>query len=59
MQVQFNTRAIAQIWADADPAEGVSEWYDETSGFVTTYRQEAIAWVKVNGRGLRHAWRLD
>ena len=59
MQVQFNTKAIAQIWADVDPCEGVSEWYDEETGWLTTDRRQAIAWVKVNGRGLRHSWRLD
>ena len=59
MQNHFNTRAIAQVWMDADPAEGVSEWYDEQTGFVTTDRREAIAWVRENGRELRHAWRLD
>ena len=59
MQVRFNTKAIAQIWADVDPCEGQSEWYDLVSGFVTTDRRQAIAWVKVNGRELRHGWRLD
>ena len=59
MRVQFNTKAIAQIWADIDPAEGQSEWYDPVSGFLTTDRLTAIAWVRENGRGLRHSWRLD
>lgn len=59
MQVQFNTKAIAQIWADVDPYEGESEWYDPETGWLTTDRREAIAWVKVNGRGLRHSWRLN
>ena len=59
MQVKFNTKAIAQVWADVDPAEGVSEWYDEQTGFVTTDRREAIGWIKANGRELRHGWRLD
>ena len=59
MQVKYNTEAIAQVWADVDPAEGLSEWYDPVSGFVTTDRREAVAWVKENGRFLRHSWRLD
>ena len=59
MQVQFNTRAIAQIWEDVDPCEGQSEWYDPVSGWLTTNRREAIAWVRENGRELRHGWRLD
>lgn len=59
MQVKFNTKAIAQIWADVDPCEGQSEWYDPVSGFVTTDRTQAIAWVKENWRELRHGWRLD
>ena len=59
MQVKFNTKAIAQVWADVDPAEGVSEWYDPVSGFVTTDCREAVAWIKENGRELRHGWRLD
>ena len=59
MKAQFNTRAIAQVWADTDPYEGESEWYDEVSGFLTTDHREAIAWIKENGRGLRHSWRLS
>ena len=59
MQVRFNTKAITQIWEDVDPYEGQSEWYDLETGYVTTDRRKAIAWVRENGRGLRHAWRLD
>ena len=59
MQVKLNTKAIAQVWANVDPAEGVSEWYDPVSGFVTTDCREAVAWIKENGRELRHGWRLD
>ena len=56
---KFNTKAIAKIWVDVDPAEGVSEWYDEISGFLTHDHLEAIAWVKIHGRELRHGWRLN
>ena len=59
MNEKINTQAICQIWQDVDPAEGQSEWYDPETGWLTTDRQEAIFWVKENGRGLRHSWRLD
>ena len=55
----MNTKFIVQIWMDCDPAEGSSEWYDPETGWLTTDRREAIAWVRDNRRGLRHFWRLD
>jgi hypothetical protein len=49
---------VAAVWLAVGPAEGESLWYDDESGWETTDRREAVAWVRKHQRALRHGWVL-
>jgi hypothetical protein len=58
MRVKSVSPFVAQIWADADPAEGSSVWTDPVTGWCTRCRLAAVAWVRQNRAPLRHTWEL-
>lgn len=50
--------AVAQVWADVDPAEGHSVWLHPHHDWPTDDRREALQWARETGIKPVHKWVL-
>jgi hypothetical protein len=52
-------QAVAGVWSDVDPAEGVSVWFHpDGMGRKTNDRQEALDWARETSQKPEHFWVL-